>query len=139
VPRHASTVAELAQRSVAEFPDIVFLTLHGYGTIAALIESGYPDYAMNLRTGFYDGLLEGSSDQFVFIDGGEIAYGYNRREHFESGRTMSKREPIRMGLTKVPELHQSKVKCAFGLTIRVRWIRVTRRKVTLARAGSSEP
>ena len=70
---------------------------------------------MDLKTGFYDGLLEGSSDQFVFVDGGEMAYGYNKREHFEGGRKMVKEEPIRMGLTKVPDLHRRKVKCAFGL------------------------
>ena len=99
----------------AEFPDMVFWTLHGYGTVAALIERGRPEYAMRLKIGFYDGLLEGSSDQFVFVDGGEMAYGYHRREHFESGRKMVKEEPIRMGLTKVPDLHRSKVKCAFGL------------------------
>ena len=99
----------------AEFPDMVFWTLHGYGTVAALVESGLPEYAMDLKTGFYDGLLEGSSDQFVFVDGGEMAYGYNKREHFEGGRKMVKEEPIRMGLTRVPDLHRSKVKCAFGL------------------------
>jgi len=99
----------------AEFPDMVFWTLHGYGTVAVHVENGLPEAAMDLKTGFYDGLLEGSSDEFVFVDGGEMAYGYNRRKHFEDGRKMVKEEPIRMGLTKVPDLHRRKVKCAFGL------------------------
>lgn len=105
----------IGQAICAEFPDMVFWTLHGYGTTASHIENGLPDAAMDLKTGFYDGLLEGSTDEFVFVDGGEMAYGYHRREHFESGRKMVKEEPIRMGLTKVPDLHRSKVKCAFGL------------------------
>ena len=123
---HGHTFAEMRQiarqrgraigRAIcAEFPDMVFWTLHGYGTVAALVEQGLPESAMDLKTGFYDGLLEGSSDQFVFVDGGEMAYGYNKREHFVAGRKMVKDEPIRMGLTKVPDLHRRKVKCAFGL------------------------
>ena len=99
----------------AEFPDIVFWTLHGYSTTASLIEQGLPEYATDLKTGFYDGLLEGASDQMTFVDGGELAYGYNRRAHFEHGRRMVKEAPIRMKLTKVPELHRARVKCAFGL------------------------
>ena len=99
----------------AEFPDMVFWTLHGYGTIAHLIEMGLPEYARDLKAGFYDGILEVSSDDFIFVDGGELGYGLNTREQFEFGRKMIKEEPIRMGLTQVPDLHRKKVRCGFGL------------------------
>ena len=99
----------------SEFPSIVFWTLHGYSTAASLVEQGLPEYAMDLKAGFYDGLLEGAGDRLTFVDGGELAYGFNRREHFEHGRRMVKEAPIAIGLTKVPDLHRARVKCAFGL------------------------
>ena len=106
---------ELAQAISAEFPDIVFWTLHGYSTVAGLVEGGLPEYARSLKPPFYDGVLEGSSDEIVFVDGGEWAYGFNTREHFEWGRRLCKEEPIRMGLTRVPELYRKKVRCGFGI------------------------
>ena len=105
----------LAAAVCAEFPDIVFWTLHGYSTTAHLIESGLPEYALDLKPGFYDGLLEGASEGMVFVDGGEIAYGHNTREQFEFDRRLIVEEPIRMGITRVPELHRRKVRCGFGI------------------------
>lgn len=106
---------ELARAMAGEFPQMVFWTLHGYSTIAHLIESGLPQFGRNLKPSFYDGILEGFGDSLVFVDGGEVAYGYNTKEHFQWGRHLAKEEPIRMGLTKVPELHRKKVRCGFGI------------------------
>ena len=94
---------------------MVFWTLHGYSTTAHLIESGLPEYGRSLKSSFFDGILEGSTEQMVFVDGGEVAYGYNTKEHFQWGRRLAKEEPIRMGLTKVPQLHGRKVRVGFGI------------------------
>lgn len=101
----------------AEFPDLVFWTRHGYSTAAHLIELGLPEHARDLRTAFYDGVLEGSSDQMVFIDGGELAQGFHTREQFAHGRQTILEEPVRLALTQVPELHREKVRCGFGLWV----------------------
>lgn len=106
---------EFAAAIGKEFPDIVFWPLHGYSTNASLIEQGLPEYSRRLSPAFFDGMLEGSAENFVFVDGGEGAYGYNLKEHFEFGRQLAKELPIRMGLTQVPELHRKKVRCGFGL------------------------
>ena len=106
---------EFARAICREFPNIVLWTLHGYSTSAALVEWGLPEYGRQLQLPFFDGMLEGSSEAMVFVDGGELAYGYNTKEQFEHGRKMVLEEPIRMGLTKVPELHRQKVRCGFGV------------------------
>ena len=106
---------EFAQAICQEFPDIVFWTLHGYGTVASLVECGYSEYRRRLSSPFYDGMLEGSSEQMVFVDGGEVAYYYNTKEHFEYGRKVILEEPIRMKLTQVPDLFRKKVRCGFGI------------------------
>ena len=106
---------EFARAICGEFPDIVFWTLHGYSSVACNVENGLPETRRRLSSSFYDGMLEASSDQMVFVDGGEVAYGFNTREHFQWGRRLAKEEPIRLGLTQVPELHREKVRCGFGL------------------------
>lgn len=106
---------EFAQAMCREFPDMVFWTLHGYSSIAANVEVGYPDIARTTKLPFFDGILEGSSKDFVFVDGGENSYGFNTREHFLWGRKLCREEPIRMGLTQVPELHREKVRVGFGI------------------------
>ena len=106
---------EFARAICKEFPEIVLWTLHGYSTVASLIEGGYPQFGHHLQVPFFDGVLEGSSNEFILVDGGEMAYGYNTREHFQWGRRLAKEEPIRIGLTKVPKLHRKKIRCGFGL------------------------
>ena len=107
---------QFARAISSEFPGIVFWTLHGYSTIASLVDCGLPEYgSRSLKPPFYDGMLEGAGEEMVFVDGGEVAYGYNMREHFEWGRRLAKEEPIRMGLTQVPDLHRKHVRCGFGI------------------------
>ena len=106
---------EFAQAMCKEFPDMVFWVLHGYSSMAGLVEGGLPEYGRSTKMPFFDGMLEGSTKDFVFVDGGENSYGHNTREHFLWGRKLCKEEPIRIGLTKVPELHRKKVRCGFGI------------------------
>jgi len=106
---------EFIQAICQEFPEIIFWALHGYGSMACNVEQGLPEMRRRLSSPFYDGMLEGASEQFVFVDGGEIAYGFSTKEHFEHGRKMILEEPIRMGLTQVPDLFRKKVRCGFGV------------------------
>jgi len=105
----------------AGFPDCTILFFHGYSLIPirakefmkigrgkSIEDSDYALYAPWL-----DGMLEGTSDGTVFVDGYESSYSYVEAEEFEDGRWNVRVAPA--ALSKVPELFGKKTRCAFGL------------------------
>ena len=103
------------------FPDCTILFFHGYSIIPirakefmkigrgkSLQDSDYALYAPWL-----DGMLEGTSDGTVFVDGYESSYSYVEAEEFEDGRWNTLITPA--AITKVPELFRKKTRSGFGL------------------------
>ena len=110
-------------------PDCKLLFFHGHSLGLYIIKSG-PGLSWRNRLksrerghsleargylypAFLDGMLEGTSDGTIFIDGMEFAYSYTTAEEFEKGRWMALNESIIV--TQVPELFRQKVRCGFGL------------------------
>ena len=109
-------------RALSEgFPDCRILFFHGYSLVPIrareFIKSGRgkelrdSDYA--LFGAWLDGMLEGTSESTVFIDGHESSYGYREAPKFQDGRWNVLYSPL--GFTKAPEQFRAKTRCGFGL------------------------
>ena len=109
------------------FPDCTILFFHGYSIIPIrgkqLVMDGLArsledsDYA--LYAPWLDGMLEGTSDGTIFVDGCESSYGFREASQFEEGRWDILFAPL--AVTRVPDLFRKKTRCGFGL-----WIDYTR-------------
>lgn len=67
----------------------------------------------DLYVPFLDGMLEGTSDGTVFVDGMEHSYSFATAEAFRQGRWTALVES--RALTSVPDLFDKKVRCGFGI------------------------
>ena len=67
----------------------------------------------HLYAPFLDGMLEGTSDGTIFVDGMEGAYSYATAEEFIAGRWTALHEAL--AVTGVPGLFRKKVRCGFGI------------------------
>ena len=102
------------------FADAKLLMRYGHSRpVAHLKESMVKDEAGSLEElgdlypAFLDGMLEGTGDNTVFIDGMSLAYGYTTAEEFKEGRWLVLQEPLT--ITAVPDAFRKKVRCGFGL------------------------
>ena len=103
------------------FPDCTILFFHGYSLVPKrakeFLQDGRgrdlcdSDYA--LFGAWIDGMLEGTSDGTIFIDGHESSYGFREAAEFQEGRWNVLFSPLAM--TRVPHLFRTKTRCAFGL------------------------
>lgn len=103
------------------FPDCTILLFHGYSIIPVrakeFIKSGrgkdFRDSDYALYAAWLDGMLEGTSDGTIFVDGHESSYGYREVAQFQEGRWNVHFSPLAM--TRVPDLFKKKTRAAFGL------------------------
>ena len=102
------------------FPDCKLLFFHGYSIAAHQLKQAVAEGSANsledagtLYPAFLDGMLEGTSDGTIFIDGMEMAYSYYSAQQFREGRWAALYAPLT--ITAVPELFKKKTRCGFGL------------------------
>ncbi|MFH0963226.1 MAG: hypothetical protein V2A58_04345 [Planctomycetota bacterium] len=115
-------------RALSEgFPDCTLLFFHGYSLIPTrakeFLQDGrgkrFEDSDYALFAPWLDGMLEGTSDGTIFVDGYESSYGYREAADFQEGRWNVHYAPL--AVTKVPDLFREKTRCGFGL-----WMDYTR-------------
>lgn len=109
---------EVAAAINREFPDITlffhdtYSIFSGYGLISAAQLRDHKH--MGLYPAFLDGILEGSTDQTIMVDGNG-----NARQHtvdrFAGRRYRSSHLPLQCGFTQVPDLFKNKTRVGFGL------------------------
>ena len=104
----------------AGYPDCVLLFFIGHSMttvhLKARVEAGEEatlETLGDLYAPFLDGMLEGTSDGTVFVDGMESAYSYATAEEFIKGRWLALGESL--AVTEVPEVFRRKVRCGFGI------------------------
>jgi len=104
------------------YPDCTLLFFFGHSWPAydlkeAVVERGAKGLEdaeeSNLYAPFLDGMLEGTSNGTIFVDGMEYAYSFTTAEDFKEGRWMALHVPLTF--TTVPDLFRKKVRCGFGL------------------------
>jgi len=102
------------------FPDCTILFYYGHSLVARRLKDGIKkgqEMALedvgDLYAPFLDGMLEGTSDGTIFVDGVEFSYSYATAEQFLEGRWLALHEAL--GVTSVPELFRKKVRCGFGI------------------------
>jgi len=103
------------------FPDCTILFFHGYSLLPIrakeFIKIGrgkdVRDSDHALYGAWLDGMLAGTSDGTIFVDGHESSYGYREAEEFQEGRWNVLFSPLAM--TRVPDLFKKKTRAAFGL------------------------
>jgi len=103
------------------FADCTILFFHGYSIVPLRskewIEMGrgkqMRDSDHTLFAPWLDGMLQGTSDGTVFVDGYETSYSYIQAKQFEQGVWDIKRQPL--GVTRVPDLFRKKTRAGFGI------------------------
>ena len=102
------------------FPDCKLLFFHGYSLPAHQLKQAVAEGSASslkdlgdLYPALLDGMLEGTSDGTIFIDGMELAYSYYSAQEFREGRWKALYEPLT--ITTVPDLFRKKTRCGFGL------------------------
>ena len=96
------------------FPGCLIWTLYGYSHVnIADDDTKVAETDNGLYAAFLDGMLEGSDDETIFIDGCEGAYRYHMPEEFIKLRKVVTERALKF--TRVPELYQKKMRVGFGL------------------------
>ena len=109
---------EYAQALCSVFPDITVWTFFGHSADILGFDHAEKkglEKPTPLLGAFLDGMLEGSTDEFILVDGQESAYGYTTRAEFEKGADVVRRRAL--SYTSVPRLYRQKVRVGFGLYI----------------------
>jgi len=111
---------EFGEALSAGYPDCTLLFFIGHSMttthLKSRVEAGEKatlETLGDLYAPFLDGMLEGTSDGTIFVDGMESAYSYATAEEFMKGRWTALVESL--AVTSVPELFRKKVRCGFGI------------------------
>jgi len=111
---------EFGEALSAGYPDCTLLFFIGHSMttthLKSRVEAGEKatlETVGDLYAPFLDGMLEGTSDGTIFVDGMESAYSYATAEEFMKGRWTALVESL--AVTSVPELFRKKVRCGFGI------------------------
>jgi len=107
-----------ARALCSAYPDITVWTFFAWcyevkGAEEARREGKEPP--QSLIGAFCDGMLEGSTEGFVLVDGRELSYGFTTREEFAAGSKLVRETALRY--TEVPELYRKKVRVGHGLYV----------------------
>ena len=101
----------------SQFPDIVLFFTRAYSLINAYGLYPAADLPFNKYVGLYeaflDGLLEGSTDETILVDGCDNAPLANV-DRFAGCRYRALEAPLRTGVTQVPEHFRKKMRVGFG-------------------------
>lgn len=89
------------------------LPLHQLKTQTSEVGAASLESMGDLYAPFLDGMLEGTSDGTIFIDGYEFSYGYATADEFLEARWTILHEALTV--TAVPDLFRKKVRCGFGI------------------------
>jgi len=100
------------------FPGLVVFLLFG-PSILALSPEPVERQAYGLLPAFLDGMLLGSDEETVFVDGCEFSYGYKERHQFLEAYHTVMGKALRF--TSVPRIYRAKVRVGFGLWLDCRW------------------
>jgi len=101
------------------FPDCIILFFESYGRVAVQTEDamrngkGVETTPYSLLGPWLDGMLEGTSDETILVDGYESSYSFTETAQFEEGRKNVLDESLK--ISAVPELFKKKTRCGFGL------------------------
>ena len=109
---------EFIQAINVEMDEPVIFLERGYHSIVP--QSSFdPANMQNVHFGllgaFIDGMLEGSSDETVIVDGSSNGWTHSSRSQFEEAREWVLYDPIELGFTEVPEEYQEKMRLGFGM------------------------
>jgi len=113
---------EYARTLCSVYPDITVWTFFAWSQDLVVFdraEKQGKDKPTPLLGSFLDGMLEGSTDQFILVDGQESSYYYTTKEQFERGADLVRRRGLQYS-TVAPELYKQKVRVGFGLYIDAR-------------------
>ena len=112
---------EYARALSSVFPDITVWTFWAWSEEVVQSDNAKKEGKQPpqlLLGAFYDGMLEGSTDAFVLVDGLERAYYWTTKEEFEKGADLVRRRAL--ARSAVPELYREKVRVGFGLYLDAR-------------------
>ena len=105
------------QAMTAEFPGVDVWTLYGYSHIVQQLPvvpvADLSDINNGLYAAFFDGMLRGTNEDSILIDGGEGAYRYIQRSEFAALRDVI--ENVAPSYSLEPALYSQKVRTGFGL------------------------
>jgi hypothetical protein len=102
-----------------EFPGATVWTFFAYSYIVnTKVHDDYKDRrgAYDLYGAFLDGMLEGSDDDFILVDGQESSYGYTTKAELEKGARTIRVDALKY-TTVDPALYRKKVRVGFGFYI----------------------
>gem|GEM_PF-1238210 len=106
------------------YPDITFWTFFAWSWELVRADNAREagrEPPRLLLSAFCDGMLEGSSADFVLVDGLESAYYWTTRNEFERGADLVRQRGRE--LSTVPELYAQKVRVGFGLYLDARGLK----------------
>lgn len=96
------------------YPGCPIWTLYGYSHIEMKDDTlDLSDSVNGLYAAFFDGMLEASDEETIFIDGGEGSYRFSEPEEFAKLRKVVTEKALKY--TMVPEIYPKKVRVGFGL------------------------
>ena len=108
---------KFAQAVNSEYPGIHIVVSHAWETVLAegalLGEDRLPEVVLSLLVPFLDGVLEGSDEKTVLIDGIEGGYNCETLSDFLAKARRLRREGPK--LSAVPHLFRKKVRAGFGI------------------------
>ena len=123
-PEYAAKVRERGRQLMEEtrciFPGMVLLFLFG-PSVVALWPKPLEKHAYGLLPAFIDGMLLGSDEGTIIVDGCEVSYGFKERRQFLEVYHAVLGKALRF--TSVPRLYRAKVRVGFGLWLDCRWSR----------------
>ena len=100
------------------YPGCMIWLTYGYSHIVHKLPEGTQDLSdggNGLYAAFLDGMLEGSDDETVFIDGFEGSYRFSETEEFVRLRDVVTKNALKH--TMVPESYRKKIRVGFGLYV----------------------
>lgn len=120
------TMAKAKQRGRAfagalceEYPGITVWTFFAYSyVVRTKVHDDFIDRRgwYDLYAAFLDGMLEGSDDDFILVDGQESSYGFTTKAELEAGARAIRVDALKY-TTVDPALYRKKVRVGFGFYI----------------------
>jgi hypothetical protein len=115
---------EFARAINSEYPGIRILSLHGWDTALRYedppaTQANLPERNYGLLPAFLDGMLEGSDDETVIVDGCEATYWVDAFPDFAERAESLRKEGRR--LSTVPALFRQKVRVGFAIYLDRDW------------------
>ena len=96
------------------FPGCLVWTLYAYSHVSMPDNvTDISDAGNGLYAAFIDGMLEGSDDETIFVDGCEGAYRFSLPGQFKELRKVVTDKALKY--TRVPDLYKKKIRVGFGL------------------------